>query len=544
MKPTRSLGRAAVTVVALLVALFSAAAMLPEAQNHYAVFAIRSDDGVSARYVFDRPRQLAACRASLAEMTTVVRDICPQCAMPVEGCAAKLDERAAAALGDAPLPVPSARIPGGIVLFEGEPGLSGQACQLSAANAVVREGKPTVLCFQPGSPRPLGENPAHGLGYAEILPAAGASLAALFATLLCCGLLIRYEHVHARYSHDHIDSGPQKMHAVPTPRIGGLAVILGLVTGAAGTALLDKPSIELEFGWFLLAALPAFAGGIAEDLTKQVGVVLRLLLTMLSGAIGAWLLGATLTRMDAPGIDQLLAWAPFAVVASLVAVGGLANAINIIDGYNGLAGGYSVIAALGLAWIAATVGDTLLLTASLTLAASLLGFLAWNYPRGKIFLGDGGAYLVGFWLAEIGVLLTVRNPEVSAWFVMAIFAYPVTETLFSIYRRKLLRHQSPGTPDRMHFHQVFYHRAIRCENGRRDIASLTARNARVAPRLWAANVPVVVAACFAWQSHAASFGLCLAFLLAYVWVYHRLVHLRTPRWLIHRCTLTRKPAGR
>jgi UDP-N-acetylmuramyl pentapeptide phosphotransferase/UDP-N-acetylglucosamine-1-phosphate transferase len=65
--------------------------------------------------------------------------------------------------------------------------------------------------------------------------------------------------------------------------------------------------------------------------------------------------------------------------------------------------------------------------------------LIWNYPRGKIFLGDGGAYLLGFWLAELSVLLVVRHPEVSPWFPMLLLVYPIFETLFSMYRSKVLQ---------------------------------------------------------------------------------------------------------
>ena len=92
---------------------------------------------------------------------------------------------------------------------------------------------------------------------------------------------------------------------------------------------------------------------------------------------------------------------------------------------------------------------------------ALLGFLVFNYPSGRIFMGDGGAYLLGFWLGELSVLLVVRNPDVSPWFPIVLLAYPVVETLFSIYRRKFLQGRSAGRPDAMHLHQLIYRRLAR-----------------------------------------------------------------------------------
>jgi len=73
-------------------------------------------------------------------------------------------------------------------------------------------------------------------------------------------------------------------------------------------------------------------------------------MTMLAGGIGAWLLGAILNRLDIPGVDTALLWLPLSVAFTIFAVGGIANAINIIDGYNGLAGGFAAIVLAAMAW--------------------------------------------------------------------------------------------------------------------------------------------------------------------------------------------------
>ena len=128
---------------------------------------------------------------------------------------------------------------------------------------------------------------------------------------------------------------PQKFHATPTPRIGGLRVMASLfVAGRPGSRQV-KPRRGEQFGYLLLASLPAFLGGITEDVTKSVSVAARLMLTMAAAAIGVVLLGAVIPRLDVPGFDSLLRWSPFAIAFTAFAVSGVANSINIIDGYNG-----------------------------------------------------------------------------------------------------------------------------------------------------------------------------------------------------------------
>ena len=87
---------------------------------------------------------------------------------------------------------------------------------------------------------------------------------------------------------------------------------------------------------------------------------------------------------------------------------------------------------------------------------ALLGFFLVNWPLGRIFLGDAGAYLVGFWIATTLVLLVNRHPEVSVWFPAALLGYPMFETLFSIYRRRLFHHTRHNEPDNKHIHHLIH----------------------------------------------------------------------------------------
>jgi UDP-N-acetylmuramyl pentapeptide phosphotransferase/UDP-N-acetylglucosamine-1-phosphate transferase len=253
---------------------------------------------------------------------------------------------------------------------------------------------------------------------------------------------------------------------------------------------------------------------------------------MLAATCGIWLLGGTLQRLDIPGVDTLLLWMPLAIAFTIFAVSGVANAVNILDGYNGLAGGYAVVVLAALAYVSAQVGDSFLLVSTLAMMGALLGFLVWNYPKGRIFLGDGGAYLVGFWLAEISVLLVVRHPEVSPWFPLLLLGYPVFETLYSIYRRKLVRGDSPGHPDRLHLHQLIYMRLVKVFVGTSDPDLITRRNSMVAPYIWTMGVTFIVPALFIWDKTGWLVALSLVLGVCYVWLYRRMVTWRAPVWLI------------
>ena len=85
----------------------------------------------------------------------------------------------------------------------------------------------------------------------------------------------------------------------------------------------------------------------------------------------------------------------------------------------------------------------------MALFAATLGFFVFNFPTGKIFLGDGGAYYLGFMLSAISVLTIVRHPEVSAWFCLAVVIYPIWEVVFSIYRRRKLSGKKATEPDKL-----------------------------------------------------------------------------------------------
>lgn len=353
----------------------------------------------------------------------------------------------------------------------------------------------------------------------------------LFATLF-----IMRSWGRGRFAADHDLSGPQKFHARPVPRIGGAGVMIAILAGALSAQFQGAPaSVPL---WLLIvASLPAFVAGIVEDMTKSVSPRRRLFATTVSAGLAVWLLDGVITRTDIPGVDWAVPWTPFAIALTLFVVAGVANAVNIIDGFNGLASMCVFMMILSIAYVGFQVGDTFIFVASLVVAGAVLGFFVWNFPAGLIFLGDGGAYLLGFLLAELGILLVHRNPSVSPMFPLLLCAYPVFETIFTIYRRKVVRGVATHQPDGIHLHTLIHRRLIRWTlTSNRERRRLTRRNSMTSPYLWLLCLTSVIPSVLWWDNTAVLSWFLLAFVAAYVWLYARIVRFKTPRWMVFRRT--------
>lgn len=341
---------------------------------------------------------------------------------------------------------------------------------------------------------------------------------------------------------DHDLSGPQKFHALPVPRVGGVGIFTGLL---AALAFLMYRSHDAVLGLQLMACgVVAFAVGLLEDLTKRVSPGKRLLATAASALLAAWWLGAAITRTDIPGLDWVAALAAGSFFLTVVAVAGIANSVNIIDGFNGLASMCAVIMLVALAYVASEVGDRLVEALALAGIGAVLGFFVCNFPAGLIFLGDGGAYFLGFWLAEVSLLLLVRNAQVSPLFPLLVCIYPVFETLFSIYRRKFLRAVPPSMPDGIHLHSLIYRRVMRWAVGDRSAKALTRRNSMTSPFLWMLCMLSVIPAVLFWDSTPMLAIFMLLFGLSYVALYWRIVRFRSPRWMRLVTTRQRPLEGR
>ena len=245
----------------------------------------------------------------------------------------------------------------------------------------------------------------------------------------------------------------RRMHAQAVPRLGGVGVFLALLVAGTVAAVVDSgvhflPQLPLILATALGGAL-LFLVGLADDI-RGVPPVGKLIVQS-AAAFVVYRYGFRIAHVVVPGgfvID--LDW--LALPVTILWIVGLSNAFNLVDGADGLAGGVAIIALLATAASAAVTGDQPIVWCSLALLGAMLGFLRYNWPPARIFLGDSGSLVVGFLLA----ILTVKGmsrADGAVYGIAPIFAlsYPLLDTGISMLRR-WLRGESLSRADGRHIH--------------------------------------------------------------------------------------------
>ncbi len=361
------------------------------------------------------------------------------------------------------------------------------------------------------------------------------ALAGFLAAWVLTGLLCRYA---AHQGKTYPEAMPQRFHRGAVPRIGGAAVLVAVTltwswlaiaptVGLGGPVHLDA---SVAVGLWLAAVLPA-AAGVWEDLTQRVAARSRLMFTLatsVAAVVVFCLFPKAFAQAGAVGWPVVSWW----LVGGLVTlfIGGLPHAFNLVDGYNGQAGMAALLCTAALAYVANRAGDPMLAALSASVAGATAGFLIWNYPRGLIFAGDGGAYLWGAFLASASVLLVVRHVEVSPLFPVLLLLYPVQETLFSGLRRALRGH-SPVRADALHLHHLIYRRLVRGVFHDDEARRVLMRNNRTSPYLWGFTLLTVLPAVLFWDQTGLLLLCIVAFIVVYVWSYSSIVRFKLQRWV-------------
>ena len=271
---------------------------------------------------------------------------------------------------------------------------------------------------------------------------------AFFISLFTLIIVIYLAHKHTFFIDCEQKEKPQKFHDEPVPRAGGIGIIVAL-----GLLALSPFGLKL-----IPSIILAFLSGIFEDFHNSLSARLRLILQTIAAASAIWLTNSIVTYL---GLGITLPY-EIGIIFSIFAIVGMVNAINIIDGFNGLASGVILLILSSFAIISYQQHNTELLSVISITAGATLGFFVLVFPKGKIFLGDGGAYLLGFIVALVGIFLAGRYDGVSPWYILAIFIYPVWEVVFSIIRKFSIG-LSPMKPDIYHMHMLI-HRQITKNN--------------------------------------------------------------------------------
>ena len=217
-------------------------------------------------------------------------------------------------------------------------------------------------------------------------------------------------------------------------------------------------TVELIFGgifrlWFFICLVPIFVMGFLEDIHFETKPKIRLLVGSMSSLLAIFLSKYWLSNVDFPFFDYFLQFPIVGIFFTVFASVGMINAINFIDGIHGFASAKIVVISIGIFIISSKVGEERIAIMGALVACASLGLFFVSYPKGKIFLGDAGAYCLGFILAWQLIILLSRNPELSAWSLLALVFWPVMDTLFSIFRR-ILKGKPTNRPDLLHFHQL------------------------------------------------------------------------------------------
>ena len=267
-----------------------------------------------------------------------------------------------------------------------------------------------------------------------------------------CAAILLFKHQLLSISNSREDlSSVQSMHTRPTPRLGGTAVVFGIISSMVVVAWtpLERQGTMI----YLLTLSPILVAGLMEDLGFGVSPRVRLLAAIVAGLLTSLAWGIWVSAINVPGIDILLAYAPFAIPLTVLGAAGVTNAFNLIDGLNGLAGFITLSTAFALAFVANSLGLYNFQAMLLMISCAVAGFLLFNFPFGKIFLGDAGAYTLGHTLVWVAIGLNQVSPDVTPWAILLIFSWPVADTMLSIWRRRR-RGLRADQPDRLHFHQL------------------------------------------------------------------------------------------
>ena len=300
----------------------------------------------------------------------------------------------------------------------------------------------------------------------------------------------------------------QDFHEKEAPRTGGIGLFAGLMVGL----LLADWSAQ---SWLLITCLmPSFLAGIFEDTAKkEISPWIRLAMPLVSGLLAIFLLDASFNNTGIYFLDSWLAGSQlFSIFCILLITTGAAHSTNVIDGFNGLMPGYGIIACTAFLWLAAYVEDTELLITFSALLGALIGLFIINFPKGTVFSGDSGAYLLGSCLAIAAILLLDRNQQISPWFPMAIMSYPVGETIFSILRKRLILGRPAMQPDEWHLHMVL-HRFIKKHFKPKNA------NAMTSPFLWPLTLIPAIGACIYALNTKVLIIICLGYGTLYIFIY-------------------------
>lgn len=274
----------------------------------------------------------------------------------------------------------------------------------------------------------------------------------LILTVILCGVTIK---LSERYRKPGNLINVQSSHEGPVSRFGGLSIVTSTIAVFilfyTQSRFFDHQSILLV----LTFSCAVFFIGFIEDIVGHIRPRFRILGVAVLAATAGFYLG-WLESVNIDVIDDLVE-ENFLLAATITVFGvvGLTNSFNLIDGLNGLCVGTTLAIIFVLIYLAHVVGLNHFVFFYTILFFCSVGFFICNFPYGKIFLGDGGAYFLGFAIAQGCILLNSSDSRLSSWVFILVGIYPIWETIFSFLRR-IIQGEKWSRADREHMHQRIY----------------------------------------------------------------------------------------
>ena len=277
-----------------------------------------------------------------------------------------------------------------------------------------------------------------------------------YLSILCFSISFIITFINIKLTHKFlikyikIPQGPQKIHKGDISRLGGVSIFMSIFLM---TLINVNEEINLFFKCFIIS-IPIFIFGVLEDFTQSVSPKLRLLGSILSAGIFIFIFEKSIREIGIGPIDNLLNDNTFSILLTLLCITYIIQAFNIIDGLNGLSLITAILSLLSIGIISYQIGDIESTNFLICLILILLGVLVFNFPSGKIFIGDSGAYVIGLNVAAFSIILAEKN--ISPFVIAQILIFPSYELTRSFVRRFIKDKKSILKPDRRHLHSILY----------------------------------------------------------------------------------------
>ena len=248
----------------------------------------------------------------------------------------------------------------------------------------------------------------------------------------------------------------RKIHSHPIPRLGGVAIWICTILSFLALILLSYYPHRSLLSGLLLGSSLMFLLGLIDDiycLSAKFKFIIQISIATIVYCLGVKITSIFIPVLGHVDIPSILSY--FITIGWIV---GISNAVNFIDGVDGLAGSVITISCvtLGIISIALVPADVVSALIAFILAGSMLGFLTYNFHPAKIFMGDSGALFAGFLLATLSIMYSMKTTDCKMYVPLLILAVPILDITFSSLRR-ILKGTSPFVADAEHIHHKLLH---------------------------------------------------------------------------------------